>query len=455
MFTRALALLLLPAAPLLAQDPVLSARVEARIQSTAGDAVDVSVFAIESTSGRVVLARNPGRLMHPASTLKVVTAAAFLVAGGGGGEVVTTLRGPDPDGTLWLVGAGDPLLSTADLERLAISAPGAIGVDASLFAGPRFGTGWMWDDEPGAFMPHLSALSVDGAAIRVRVVGDPAGARAEIEPPGEHVSVELAVEVRPDAPADGEGVEIDRDWMERGRTVRATGMVRPGDSAEARLSVPDPALAAGRALRAMRLARGTPCGEVRSGVAPAGLPVLAKVVRSDTAILARSLKDSDNLSAECLLRLLAVRAGKTPATAEDGLALVRAHLASLGQGEGRHRIVDGCGMSHYDLVSARLLVQVLRDVEGREGARATLREALPIAGTDGTLARRFRDGPAAGRVRAKTGTISGASALAGRFERPGREPILFAVLVQNYVGPAGPWRDLLDAIVLEIVEAER
>ena len=80
---------------------------------------------------------------------------------------------------------------------------------------------------------------------------------------------------------------------------------------------------------------------------------------------------------------------------------------------------------------------------------------MPVAGVDGTLRLRMLDTPAAGRVRAKTGTLSGVSALAGYVETAEGEPLAFAFLMQNFVGSSGPWRDLQDRMAVRLAEARR
>ena len=124
-----------------------------------------------------------------------------------------------------------------------------------------------------------------------------------------------------------------------------------------------------------------------------------------------------------------------------------ADLESLGVEPDGYRVSDGSGVSHYNLVSADLLVRILVDMHRLGGAGGQLfRASLPIAGVDGTLQGRMKGTAAEGRVFAKTGTISAVSNLAGYIDTRSGRRLAFAVLCQNFVGSARPWRALQDRI---------
>jgi D-alanyl-D-alanine carboxypeptidase/D-alanyl-D-alanine-endopeptidase (penicillin-binding protein 4) len=379
------------------------------ITEAAGDAVQVSALVVSVEDGRLIYRRNPLLLMHPASTLKIVTTAAAIayhlhlmdavteaVVYGGGEEVL-------------LIGGGDPFLSSEDLDELARRLPSgsavrAVSFDDSLFAGPKFGEGWMWDDEGAPFQPSLSALSVDGGCMTVEVQGTTGetGARGvrkvSVSDPSRHAT----------------------DTFCRKLTGRGRAWV-PGTEIRERL--PDP----GRSAKRVSFSR--PFSE----------------------ILRRTMKESDNLGAECVLRHLGLKAAGPPGTAQKGLAVVRSYLAELELAENGFHIVDASGVSHYNLVSADLLVRVLRDMASRTATFSQFKGTLPIAGQDGTLQDRMKGTPAEGQILAKTGTIRGVSALAGYAVRDDGEALAFAILIQNYTGPPGPWRALQDRICVRLV----
>ncbi len=99
------------------------------------------------------------------------------------------------------------------------------------------------------------------------------------------------------------------------------------------------------------------------------------------------------------------------------------------------RLVDGSGLSRLNLVTAQSVVQVLRYAYGQP-YRDVLIRALPVAGNDGTLRRRMQGTRAAGNMRAKTGTLNAVSGLSGYVTAPNGEPLVFSILMNNFLtGP--------------------
>ena len=98
-------------------------------------------------------------------------------------------------------------------------------------------------------------------------------------------------------------------------------------------------------------------------------------------------------------------------------------------------------------------LEALEDMH-RSGGRGfeIFESSLPVAGVDGTLARRMRGTAAEGRVHAKTGTISGVSNLAGYVTTTSGRHLAFAIMVQNYVGSSAPWRELQDSFCVQLAE---
>ncbi|HEY9747917.1 MAG TPA: D-alanyl-D-alanine carboxypeptidase, partial [Allocoleopsis sp.] len=81
---------------------------------------------------------------------------------------------------------------------------------------------------------------------------------------------------------------------------------------------------------------------------------------------------------------------------------------------------------------------------------AIYRASLPVAGVSGTLQSRFRETPAQGRVQAKTGTLSGISALSGYLNPPNYPPLVFSIIVNHSNQPASTLRQTIDEIVLAL-----
>jgi D-alanyl-D-alanine carboxypeptidase/D-alanyl-D-alanine-endopeptidase (penicillin-binding protein 4) len=206
------------------------------------------------------------------------------------------------------------------------------------------------------------------------------------------------------------------------------GRLRPHTDAR----TPTPDLAAGRALAT---ALGVPAVPVHRGAAPVGGRRLGAVHSAPLATLVEQcLQASDNVLAEALARLVA-GAGGEPASFAGAAAAVAARLTTLGVDLTGTRLVDGSGLSRADRLTPRLLVGVLAAAaSGRHPQLRPVLSGLPVAGFSGTLDDRFVTGPArlaAGQVRAKTGTLSGVSTLAGITVDADGRLLAFAVLADR------------------------
>jgi serine-type D-Ala-D-Ala carboxypeptidase/endopeptidase (penicillin-binding protein 4) len=162
----------------------------------------------------------------------------------------------------------------------------------------------------------------------------------------------------------------------------------------------------------------------RAGVAVAGARPLVALASPPVSTLIRlTLVPSDNFLAETLLKDLGASFGGRGTTAA-GAAVVRAQAAAFGL---RPAVVDGSGLSRADRTSPRQVVGLLAAMHVQPLA-PVFEGAMALAGRTGTVASRMRGTAAQDRCRAKTGTLSGVSALAGICRAVGGHAIAFAVL---------------------------
>jgi D-alanyl-D-alanine carboxypeptidase/D-alanyl-D-alanine-endopeptidase (penicillin-binding protein 4) len=143
-------------------------------------------------------------------------------------------------------------------------------------------------------------------------------------------------------------------------------------------------------------------------------------------ILTSDLRASNNLTGELLVKELGVRVGGQ-GTTSAGVRAITSTLQGLGVPTSGLSLVDGSGLDRGDRVSCRTLASVL-DLAAQPAFR-TILDALPVAGEQGTLAGRLQGTPLAGKLRAKTGTLSGVGGLAGVLD-VGR-PLRFALLLNG------------------------
>ncbi|WP_244931190.1 D-alanyl-D-alanine carboxypeptidase/D-alanyl-D-alanine-endopeptidase [Nocardioides sp. W7] len=220
-------------------------------------------------------------------------------------------------------------------------------------------------------------------------------------------------------------------WADQGRPEEGTGRVA------------DPPRAAAEVFaRELAKAGVAVAGRPAARPAGAGAEQVAEVRSAPVAqLVEHALLVSDNETTEVLMRQLALASGAEGSSGE-GTRVVLEVLARLGVPTDRVRLRDGSGLSRQNLIPPATLLGVLRQAATGAPALRTVLTGLPVAGFSGSLSSRFASGPTEGRgrVRAKTGTLTGVSSLAGIATTVAGTPLLF-VLMSDRVAPA----DTLDA----------
>ena len=164
-------------------------------------------------------------------------------------------------------------------------------------------------------------------------------------------------------------------------------------------------------------------------------------------------KVSENLHAEMLLRDIA-REKAGIGTTDAGIELEQNFLKASGIPADEILLADGSGLSRQNLVTPRATVQFLQFILGQPWAQGFL-STLPVAGVDGTLEDRFKNTPAAGRVRAKTGSLEHSHALSGYATSIHGSQLAFAIFADDDPAPPHVTSQVFDAIVVAMVEEFR
>ena len=172
-------------------------------------------------------------------------------------------------------------------------------------------------------------------------------------------------------------------------------------------------------------------GTFRKGRLTPGGRTVASVERTIDEVLLPMMKKSDNLAAESMFYQIAAHGGKPYAGRREAVKAIEALVKKMGLNPAHYQFADGSGLSLYNYVTPELLVRLLAFAYNDEALRRHLLPALPIAGEDGTLARRLRGTKAQGNVRAKTGTVEGVSTLAGYCTAPNGHTLCFAIMNQG------------------------
>jgi serine-type D-Ala-D-Ala carboxypeptidase/endopeptidase (penicillin-binding protein 4) len=430
-----------------------------------------SVFVMSADVGDTLFAHYADVLVRPASNQKLITSSAGLHLLGPSYTFRTILyrNGDIHEGTLFgdliLKGFGDPLFSLSDLKSIveAIemfgirSVRGNILIDDSFFDDENWPTGWMWDDEPYSFAPFVSPLSINQNVIDILVErsGSGPGFRVRTDPPTGYISIDTT----PTLDTETEIIDIN---IAPDRIKGSNHFTIKGDPRTVRLprrftvTVRDPAMYTGTLFAELLKARGIiDVGEVFRGLAPNdAIPIIQYNTPIDS-VLKTMNKISDNLSAELTWKTIAAEVYGSPGTGSNGSRAVERALADWGILSSYMRLADGSGVSYYNLTSARTLAEILYIMYLHPLYRDPFYKSLPILGIDGTLMNRGINTPAVGRVHAKTGTLSGVSALSGYIHTYSGETLIFSILFQNFTLSPNRFRRLQDEICNILVTFDR
>lgn len=422
-----------------------------------------TIKAIEVYSkrqSRVIYHSNSQLLLNPASNLKIVTTSCALQNLGGNYNFKTMFEATGRQtadtlfGDLVAVGGGDPILSYSDLDSAAgiISSSGIkyitgnLVIDIAKFDSVQWGNGWMWDDEPQPYAMFISPTCLDHNTITVNVSFDPATGKLLVTTQPETRFVKIACDA---IPGFADSLYVTRIMENDTNTIYVGGTYTddpPPSTYD--FSVRHPAHYFGSVLRELLREHGVEIGGKlvvsRNVPDPYGLRDIFTFRHSIDTVITYTNKESDNLGAECFLREVPAEVYGEIGSAKNGIDIEKQYLQECGVDTTQYYIVDGSGVSHYDLITPSAIVKVLTHMLG-EPTRSIFFHSLPIAGYDGTLADRMTESYVQGKVHAKTGSLSGVSTLSGYVIIP-RDTLVFSMMMQNFVGPGDSLIELQDKL---------
>ncbi len=456
---------------------VLAERLSATLDAPAFAAAFWGLEVRELRNGAVLYSRNGAKGFTPASVIKLFVTAAALDAFGPDARPRTTLettarvdRAGRVLGDVHLIGRGDPALYAQPTARQPVPALDALAdalreagitriegrllADESYFQGPRRGADWAWDDLVWWYGAEVSALSFNDNTATLRVSpGEAPGDPALVERFPLSSYYALNASVRTTGAGAGADLRLTRD-LGANHIVLAGSVPLGAEPRTLAVALEDPALYAVTVFEELLRARGI---VVTHGVAVAPRALVGRttvLASHDGPTLAERLasvnKNSQNLHAEMLLRLLGAQA-KGAGTAEAGRDAVHDFLKRAGVPTAGLDLRDASGLSRASLVTPEQLARLLVHMRRHEHA-AVFAASLSISGTDGSLRQRLLDGPALGAVMAKTGTLAHVHALAGYVTGREGTTLAFAALLNQWSGGTRVAQDALDAIARALAE---
>ncbi|TAE58318.1 MAG: D-alanyl-D-alanine carboxypeptidase/D-alanyl-D-alanine-endopeptidase [Nostocales cyanobacterium] len=400
----------------------------------------------------------------PASTNKLFTTAAALKKLGRDFKIRTSIY-QDAEGTLRVVGRGDPSLKTAQLDILSqqlyqrgIREIDQLIADDSYFQGEVVNPSWQWEDVQFYYGAPVNSLIVNENAAVINFVSQKIGEPLKIQWTNFLDSHNWNIQNNTITTAENQPgfVAVYRDL--KGQILRIKGQLpvnaKPDITA---IAVFDPADNFLRHFRGSLLKAGIKVkqvsvknsGNISQEIAFLESPSLSELIKEING-------NSNNLFTEAILKTLGSQQPlkDNQTTVDSGLEVVKNTLTELGVDPKSYIIVDGSGLSRKNLISPESLVQVLQ-IMGTSNQGEIFRASLPVAGVSGTLKNRFLNTSAQGIVQAKTGTMMGVVTLSGYVNNTNYQPLVFSIMVNQSDQPASIVRNAMDEIVVLLSQLKR
>jgi len=415
-------------------------------------------------SGERLFEMNAGKLMMPASNMKVVTLAATAETLGWDYRFTTTLETTASvhdgvlGGDLIVRSNGDPTINRRENRAAAVidqwaDALRAAGIqeiagriigDDQAFDDEGIGDGWSWDYLQFGYAAPVGALQINENIAQLMVVPS---ARAG-EPAFVTLSPGAGFTLLNRATTGAEGSE---DTIEYRRhldspILEVSGSAPIGGQTATRsVAVANPTiffvetLKDGLAERGIRTKGDAVDIDDVAGELMNGSETRRVLVSTESPPLKEIatvlMKVSQNLYAETFMKAIGTARGGL-GTASGGRTTIRGILSEWGVPNDSYVISDGSGLSRYNYLSPEMITTVLERMFKDDRHREPFVATLPIAGRDGTIATRMRRTRAEGNAAAKTGSIANARSLSGFVRTRDNEMLVFSILANDFVIPS-------------------
>lgn len=429
--------------------------------------INMGMMVVDLNTGETLYQRNIHQTLIPASNMKLFSDAAALLALGPDYRFqtklstdATSLQQGILNGSLYLYLPGDPSFTHAHLDILfdQLKAWGVTQIQGNVIivsdhqSLTPYAPGVVPKDLTYSYGAPTAPLMID--ENRVTVTVNPAyraGQPAVVEYSAPDKTFKLDSQVKTAAERCGVGIKT---TMDNRLVVR--GCMNVGQGAiQARIPIINP-MAYAQSLIQNRLSTMhiRLNGEVLAGkLPPKGTLLLAThSSKSIKELMADTLKPSDNLYANSLfLHAAQVINGGQPVDWAAAQMVIKKYLQQQTNIDLASAIlIDGSGLSRQDLITAEQTVGLLRYLHDHFPLTFEYIAALPIAGQDGTLMKRFRKPNQRGFLRAKTGSMTGIMSLSGYLYTANAHTLAFAIYINTRPGtkPAvsGRYRGMVDSL---------
>ena len=352
-------------------------------------------------------------------------------------------------GDLYIKFSGDPKLTKIHLKSLVQKLrargikkiSGHVFIDPTRFSGKTLGPGWMWDDQQSCYSAPLSAVILNRNCSAFTIETPRKRMRAKIKN-----NMQLHIRNNLKRCPSSQISCLHQIHVSKDNLYYFSGAIAPGKHT-LELAVKNPEYYAVQYIQTLFRSHQI---QISKQIQIRSLPkkYSLQIVHHSPPLknlIKTMLKDSDNLIADSLLKTIGAEYFHTPGNWRNGSkALKKIMNQKLNVDLNASMIVDGAGLSRYNLIRPTQLVQLLASMHRYPRQLRILKNSLSIAGKDGTLKYRFKHSNAT--IYAKTGSMNGITALAGYIQTHQKDWLSFAILINGIVGKTTQYKALEEAL---------
>ncbi len=432
--------------------------------------ISLGIMVKNAKTGQLIYSKNIDRYFLPASNLKMLTALAALYYLGPEftyqTELFADIKKLQDDtlhDTVYLKFSGDPTLTFEKINHLMkrLSLAGVrkiengVVVDDRLFDYIAMSPGTVWDDQNDCYGAPLSALIIDRNCVIAKLKpasGD--NQLAQMELPQYPQFIKFENEVLTDHETEKK-CEVDVKPKDTS-TYTISGCIKHDVSEQKiEMAVHNPQAYFKQILSYLlnKYHIENPMGvKFQKMEALPQKPLAIEYSVPLKNIVATLLKESDNMIANALFKTMGKRyTQQDVGTWENGKIALQAILSEMKLDFSKARIVDGSGLSRYNYLTPRQLMSLIKIAFSSKEFHSFY-SALPISGVDGTLKDRMK-GITFKKVHAKTGRMSGVSALSGYLKTRKNQALMFVILINGFVGDLKHYENFEDKICELLIES--
>ena len=398
----------------------------------------VAISIKDYNTGKPVYELNEKILMHPASVQKVLTLIPAMEVLGDDYEFSTEIYKRGEDSYLIKLGA-DPYLSSKDLKKLVNNVgleTKKIYIDDGILEKKDWGEGWQWDDDMNTLMPRFNSYNLDRNLLKITVMPTEKGQRASIINPSKYPLVFLNNVVT----GSSNSVKVSRDNSVSANTLTLEGTVYkpvtvyiPANNLKRYFDIK---LTSALADKKVYLKQNFITDKKADTDEE-----LDRVVHPISQAVVDILKNSNNMVSETVSKLAGGKAYDDRGSDINGIKVFNAYCKKIGLDNSKIRITDASGVSKNNLISADFVSEFLYRTKDNP-----VLDSLPSPG-EGTLTHRML--PIKNNLKAKTGTHSDSSSIAGFLTSKSGNKYVFCIIINDTASTVTDMKTLEDYLIRE------